>query len=92
MATTCYKIWVHGVVQGVGFRYHTQTQAKSLGIRGYAHNLPDGSVEVLAVGADEQVKALIAWFEQGGPRSAQVKKVLVEPHQIAQPPTDFTTG
>jgi|UPI0008620C8D acylphosphatase len=92
MATTGYKIWVHGRVQGVGFRYYTQAQANALGVTGYAHNLADGSVEVLAAGEPQQVESLIAWLKAGGPPSARVDKVLVEPHQLAERPTRFTTG
>ena len=92
MTTSSYKIWVHGMVQGVGFRYSTQAQANQLGVTGYAHNLHDGSVEVLAAGETQQVDALISWLKAGGPRSARVDKVLVEPHQPAQIPTRFTTG
>ena len=92
MANTCYKIWIYGIVQGVGFRYYTQAQANELEVTGYAHNLRDGSVEVLAAGDDKQVEALIAWLKAGGPRSARVDKVLVEPHQPAQIPHRFTTG
>lgn len=92
MATTCFKIWVHGLVQGVGFRYSTQAQARELDVKGYAHNLNDGSVEVLAWGEEPQVNALIEWLKAGGPRSARVEKVLVEPHQPTEPPSRFTTG
>jgi len=92
MSAVCFKAWVHGRVQGVGFRYSTQAEAKRLGVLGYARNLDDGSVEVLACGEAEHVEALIDWLKAGGPRSARVEKVLVEPHQPAQTPRDFTTG
>lgn len=92
MSAACFKAWVHGRVQGVGFRYSTQAEARTLGVLGYARNLDDGSVEVLAWGEAEQVEALIAWLKAGGPRSARVDKVLVEPHQPAEPPHDFRTG
>lgn len=92
MSAACFKAWVHGRVQGVGFRYSTQAEARTLGVLGYARNLDDGSVEVLAWGEAEQVDALIAWLKVGGPRSARVEKVLVEPYQPAEPPRDFTTG
>jgi acylphosphatase len=92
MSAACFKAWVHGRVQGVGFRYSTQAEARTLGVLGYARNLDDGSVEVLAWGGAEQVEALIAWLKAGGPRSARVDKVLVEPHQPAAPPRDFKTG
>ncbi|WP_292990701.1 acylphosphatase [Pantoea sp.] len=92
MSAACFKAWVHGHVQGVGFRYSTQAEARTLGVVGYAKNLDDGSVEVLAWGEAEQVEALIAWLKAGGPRSARVDKVLVEPHQPAETPRDFRTG
>lgn len=92
MADTGYKIWVYGRVQGVGFRYYTQAKARELGLTGYAHNLQDGSVEVLAVGDDAPLQAFINWLKAGGPASAEVENVLVEPHQTASPPAGFTTG
>lgn len=81
MAKVCTMAWVHGVVQCVGFRYSTQREALQLGLTGYARNLDDGSVEVLACGEVEQVEKLIAWLKAGGPRSARVDRVLTEPHQ-----------
>ena len=47
--------WVHGHVQGVGFRYWTKTQALELGLLGYAANQPDGRVRV--VSAEERAGA-----------------------------------
>ncbi len=66
MAQQCTMAWVHGRVQGVGFRYTTQHEATRLGLTGYARNLDDGSVEVLACGEAEQVEKLIAWLKAGG--------------------------
>ncbi|WP_407644417.1 acylphosphatase [Dongshaea marina] len=51
MAIRCVKVVVGGIVQGVGFRYSTQLEAKKLGLIGYAMNLPNGDVEVLAQGS-----------------------------------------
>lgn len=78
---TCTIAWVHGRVQGVGFRYSTQHEARRLGLKGYVKNKDDGSVEVVASGEQEQVEQLMAWLNAGGPRSARVDKVLAEPHQ-----------
>ncbi len=77
----CVKCWVHGMVQGVGFRYSTQREGEKLGLTGYARNLDDGSVEVVACGEAGQVEKLLAWLKAGGPRSARVDKVLTEPYQ-----------
>ena len=81
MATIFTMAWVYGSVQGVGFRYSTQREALRLGLTGYARNLDDGSVEVLACGEEDKVAALIAWLNAGGPRSARVDRVNTEPHQ-----------
>ena len=74
----CLVAYVSGMVQGVGFRYSTQQQALALGITGYAYNMDDGSVEVLACGEQHQVERLVEWLKQG-PRSARVERVLTEP-------------
>ena len=42
MSKVCIIAWVYGRVQGVGFRYTTQYEAKRLGLTGYAKNLDDG--------------------------------------------------
>lgn len=89
MATACVLAWVYGRVQGVGFRYSTQYEAVKLGITGYARNLDDGCVEVLACGEATQVEKLIEWLKAGGPRSARVERVLTEPHQPEREWTNF---
>ncbi len=55
---------VHGHVQGVGFRYWTKTQAKKLGLTGYAKNLADGRVEVVAEGPEGDVDTLAALLRE----------------------------
>lgn len=56
---------VSGRVQGVFFRASTRNQAVALGLRGFARNLPDGRVEVLAAGDDVALDRLAAWLRQG---------------------------
>ena len=68
------KYVVIGRVQGVGFRFFTESQANQLGLSGYVKNCADGSVEAYAVGdaaALEEFKARLAM----GPRSAHVEQV-----------------
>ncbi len=76
MSKVCIIAWVYGRVQGVGFRYTTQYEAKRLGLTGYAKNLDDGSVEVVACGEEGQVEKLMQWLKSGGPRSARVERCL----------------
>ncbi|MFG1175255.1 acylphosphatase [Erwiniaceae bacterium CAU 1747] len=92
MATIGMRAWVYGRVQGVGFRYSTQREAKALGLTGYARNLDDGSVEVLMCGEAQPVNALLSWLKAGGPRSAGVDRVLTEPCQPESALKGFTTG
>ena len=68
------RITVHGLVQGVGFRYHTCQTALALGLTGYVRNLADGTVEIVADGADEELQQLITWAEQGPP-TARVDRI-----------------
>ena len=68
---------VTGIVQGVGFRYHTRDEAVRLGLRGLVRNLDDGSVEVVAEGAEEALRQLVTWLGRG-PRSARVDHVDTE--------------
>lgn len=65
MACRLYR--VEGRVQGVWFRESTRREAVPLGITGYARNMPDGSVEVLACGDSEALDRLGDWLNQGPP-------------------------
>lgn len=67
---------VHGTVQGVSFRYHARQAATQIGVTGWVRNLPDRTVETLAVGTREQLDHYYRWL-QHGPREAQVDTVDV---------------
>jgi acylphosphatase len=62
---SAYRYLVHGQVQGVGYRYFALREAQILGISGFAKNLPDGRVEVVAEGADEALSAFEARLREG---------------------------
>ena len=70
-------VLIEGKVQGVGFRNFTQMNAKQLGINGYAKNLPNGKVEVVAEGDKAQLDALVALLKKG-PRYARVDSLHVD--------------
>ena len=53
-------VWVRGRVQGVGFRWWTRARALELGLVGWALNLDDGRVEVVAEGPRAACEALVA--------------------------------
>jgi len=72
MNKICVRYLVSGRVQGVFFRASTRYQAQSLGISGYARNLADGRVEVLACGESKALDQLRTWLVKGpGVRIAQ---------------------
>ncbi|MCC6272820.1 MAG: acylphosphatase [Deltaproteobacteria bacterium] len=58
---------IRGRVQGVFYRAWTQQTARSLGLKGWVRNLPDGSVELLAQGAAEPLGELLRLCRQGPP-------------------------
>ena len=65
---------VSGRVQGVFFRASTREQALQLNICGYAKNLSNGDVEVIAHGKEDDVRKLRLWI-QHGPQYADVKYI-----------------
>ena len=79
--------YVHGWVQGVGYRYFVVNNALALGLRGYARNLRDGSVEVLAQGTRPSLERLLALLQRG-PAAAEVYEVRTRWGQ----PTEHLSG
>jgi acylphosphatase len=57
--------WVRGRVQQVGFRWWTRSRALEIGLRGYASNLGDGRVQVVAQGSREQCEQLLDLLRHG---------------------------
>ena len=76
---------VKGRVQGVGYRYFVLRCARERGLGGYARNLWDGDVEVLAQGSPEALDALEADLRRG-PHAAHVANVTRD--DIEHPPFD----
>ena len=62
-------LFVSGRVQGVFFRESTRQQAVALSLAGWASNLPDGRVEVVAEGPRPALERLVEWCHQGPPAS-----------------------
>lgn len=74
--------WVHGRVQGVGFRWWTRARALELGLVGWARNLADGRVEVVAEGERAACETLSGLLRgPGSPGSVDtVVQRWAEPH------------
>jgi len=79
----CVRYIVSGRVQGVFFRASARDQAVRLGLDGYARNLADGSVEVLACGREAAIAELERWLHQGPPlaRVTSVECLAADPEQ-----------
>ncbi|KAA2253610.1 acylphosphatase [Solihabitans fulvus] len=62
---TRLTVWVHGHVQGVGFRWWTRSRALRFGLVGSAANLSDGRVQVVAEGTESACRSLLAALRSG---------------------------
>ena len=71
------KLVVKGIVQGVGYRAYCRELAEQTNLTGYADNLPDGSVEVLACGEGEDVAKFLELLNKSKPADARIDGVQV---------------
>lgn len=85
------RVVVHGFVQGVGFRYAVERAARSRGLAGWVQNRPDGTVEAVFEGAQEDVEALVDLCRRG-PRGAEVRSVDVVEESAESLPGFRVTG
>jgi acylphosphatase len=72
-----FRAIVSGRVQGVGFRAEAVSAGRRLGLRGYARNRADGSVEVVAAGEDGALDALLRFLRRGA-SLGRVERVEVD--------------
>ncbi len=75
--TTRLHAVVHGLVQGVNFRYYTRREAEARGVTGWVRNVADGRVEAVFEGEEANVQWMVQWCHRG-PSRAQVDQVEVE--------------
>lgn len=71
------RLNIDGAVQGVGFRFFISRHAQELGLYGYVRNMPDGSVEIVAEGAQSRLRELAERAERG-PSMSRVTDVDLE--------------
>ena len=81
-------LFISGIVQGVGYRYHCRRQAQTLGLAGWVRNLDDGRVEAVLQGSREQVESMIRWCYRG-PSEARVTDIAVTYEDAGDEDPDF---
>lgn len=81
--------FVSGRVQGVFFRANTKEKADELNCKGFAKNLMDGRVEVIAEGKKENLEKLLEFLKKG-PENAKVDNLDFEWKPIKNEFTDFS--
>lgn len=84
-----FRAVVRGRVQGVYYRASAVDVASGLGLSGYARNLPDGSVEVVARGPRSQLDQMVDWLHRG-PTLARVTGVDVDWGDHSPAPNPFS--
>ena len=81
---------VSGHVQGVGYRWYVRDLASAAGLSGSATNLPDGRVEVVVEGPEDDVDSLVAALD--GPRAPGSVSRIDRRSAPVQGSTGFTTA
>jgi acylphosphatase len=81
---------VSGHVQGVGYRYFVRQRARAAGLAGSARNLPDGRVEVVLEGPEDDVRAVLAALD--GPGAPGTVTGVIHREDSVQGSSGFTTA
>ena len=89
LADVRLTVWVHGYVQGVGFRWWTRSRALELGLTGCASNRPDGRVQVVAQGPRHACEKLLELL-QSGKTPGHVDKVVADWSEPGETLSGFT--
>lgn len=82
-------IFILGYVQGVGFRRFVRQRARKRGLTGWVRNLPDGRVEAVIQGEQEQIEKLIEEVRKG-PMLAKVEKIESQWEVITEAYSEFS--
>lgn len=85
----CYKIYVSGHVQGVGFRFFTYRHAQKQGLTGSVENLNDGRVKIIVCGKESNVKQFCTWLENGDMHLANITHLEYQHYLPEKPFNDF---
>ena len=72
------RIWVNGIVQGVGFRPFIYRTAVMLGLKGYVLNLGDAGVEIEVEGEEGKIRRFIELVKEKKPVLSSIHEIKVE--------------
>ena len=89
MSLKAIHIIVHGLVQGVGFRFYVRDRSAQYGIKGSVKNLHDGTVEIYAEGDEKQLHKFIEKIREG-PSFGHVSRLVRKWKEPSDSYTDFT--
>jgi acylphosphatase len=78
-------VLVHGIVQGVGFRFSARREAERRGITGWVRNRRDGAVEAEIEGDEASVTAMLDWLATGPPGAVVERTDVAERESTGEP-------
>ncbi len=73
----CFEITLEGRVQGVGYRNFALTRAIRHDIKGYVRNTPEGNLEILCSGTEDDLEIFINEIKKG-PSFAFISKIKID--------------
>ncbi len=82
------RILIEGRLQGINFRYHTQQQAKKLGLMGFVQSLSDGRIEIDVQGAQNKIEQMLTWCQEE-PQSIHIKTIFYRYDELTERYSDF---
>ena len=83
------RVIFEGRVQGVGFRYATKDLARGFDVCGWVKNLPDGTVELQAMGEADELEAFLKEIAEESTVAHHIKNMTVEKIPLLENATGF---
>ncbi len=83
------RIYISGIVQGVGYRAFTKRLAHSYALSGWVKNLPDGRVEVFVQGDKDVIWDFLKQLWEG-PTAGRVDRMEILKEVPSHEERDFT--
>lgn len=77
-----FHLLIKGKVQGVFYRVSARETAAKTGVKGWIKNSPEGDVEAVVTGSEEQLSEFISWCKKGPPRSKVTEVIAKELEEV----------